>query len=337
LKRAKDGDTHAQNIVGILYDNGQGVSMDSQQAEYWYKQAVKGGSDSAVYNLGLLYENGTGTMRNPEQAVYWYKKRAENNDPKALYRLGKIYADTSSKLYDFKKAIYWYEKAAEHGDDYALFALGNIFSKRGTDQDFKKAVRYLEQASEKNIVPAKYNLAIKYQKGQGVGRNLIKAGQLYQEAAVADHEGARDFLMKSEDFCTKDIRKVKADEIEACLIALATGKAEIEYKVGNLYYSGDHIAQSYAIAANLYKRSAEKGHNGALMRLIQMPAGVALKQAPNEAFIWLYACAKSAPDEFISMSQIQHCKKLVPHAFRKLANKKDALHMAELYDKNRKN
>src|SRR6266496_4228191 len=60
---AEQGDASAQNNLGVMYENGQGLSKDYGQAHVWYRQAAEQGLPSAQANIGVLYENGLGVPR----------------------------------------------------------------------------------------------------------------------------------------------------------------------------------------------------------------------------------------------------------------------------------
>ncbi len=51
---AEDGNVRAQNSMGILYQNGQGVPRDKAIAFKWYLRAALNGSTDAQYNIGLM-------------------------------------------------------------------------------------------------------------------------------------------------------------------------------------------------------------------------------------------------------------------------------------------
>src|SRR5260370_17944390 len=52
---ADQGLAIAQFNVGLMYDNGQGVSKDEVQAIKWYRLAADQGRSDAQYQLGHLY------------------------------------------------------------------------------------------------------------------------------------------------------------------------------------------------------------------------------------------------------------------------------------------
>jgi TPR repeat protein len=63
--------------LGQLFE---GDKKDSQTALYWYKKAAEGGYAFAQARLGQMYEHGDGLPRNIEQAKSWYKKAIDNNN-----------------------------------------------------------------------------------------------------------------------------------------------------------------------------------------------------------------------------------------------------------------
>lgn len=57
---AGQGDPHAQNLVGLMYANGQGVKRDDGQAVHWFRQAAQRSHDKAQRNLAYMLANGRG-------------------------------------------------------------------------------------------------------------------------------------------------------------------------------------------------------------------------------------------------------------------------------------
>ena len=55
-KAAAQGNASAQNRIGDLYYNGNGVKQDYEEALKWYRKAAAQGNVSA--NIGLLYALG---------------------------------------------------------------------------------------------------------------------------------------------------------------------------------------------------------------------------------------------------------------------------------------
>lgn len=69
---AENGNAAAQNSMGVLYENGQGVAKDMAIAAKWYLRSALNGSTDAQFNIGLMYENGRGVQRDYARAYKWF-------------------------------------------------------------------------------------------------------------------------------------------------------------------------------------------------------------------------------------------------------------------------
>lgn len=78
---ADQGNATAQNNLGRMYENGQGVPQDYAAAVSWYRKAADQGHADAQNLLGLMYENGRGVRRDYVQAHKWYNLAASNSHP----------------------------------------------------------------------------------------------------------------------------------------------------------------------------------------------------------------------------------------------------------------
>ncbi len=88
---AERGDGAAQNAVGLLYDNGEGVPQDHGRALAWYRKAARQGHADAQYNLGLMYANGLAVRQNYDTALMWYRKAAAQGHREAKVNLDVLY------------------------------------------------------------------------------------------------------------------------------------------------------------------------------------------------------------------------------------------------------
>jgi len=68
---AEQGDDHAQNNLGIMYANGQGVPQDYKAAVRWYTLAAEQGHAAAQFNLGVMYNNGQGVLQDYIRSHMW--------------------------------------------------------------------------------------------------------------------------------------------------------------------------------------------------------------------------------------------------------------------------
>jgi hypothetical protein len=88
---AEKGDPRSQYGMGVLYENGFGVTKDLKLAAAWYLKSARQGNTDAQYNLGAMYEHGVGMPVNYPEAARWYRPAAEQGDIDALSNLGVLY------------------------------------------------------------------------------------------------------------------------------------------------------------------------------------------------------------------------------------------------------
>ena len=88
---AEKGDAGCQFNVGLMYEQGIGVTKDEKQAVVWYRKSADQGNSNAQFNLGVLYENGRGTAVDFAQANQWYRKASVQGDALAIGNLGMLY------------------------------------------------------------------------------------------------------------------------------------------------------------------------------------------------------------------------------------------------------
>lgn len=77
LERARTGDAEAQRTVGEIFER---FYKDYKEAARWYLLAAKQGDTGAMIRLGSLYENGQGVAKDPDEAVSWYRKATGDPD-----------------------------------------------------------------------------------------------------------------------------------------------------------------------------------------------------------------------------------------------------------------
>ena len=63
---AEQGDPVAQYTLGWMYESGQGVVQNVQQAVYWYEKSAAQKNVSAQYVLASMYDQGDGLIENQE-------------------------------------------------------------------------------------------------------------------------------------------------------------------------------------------------------------------------------------------------------------------------------
>ena len=73
----------AQNNLGVMYENGEGVPMNYDEAMKWYRKAAELGNKDAPNNIGTMYMTGFGVLRDFVKAYMWFSI-AGKGDPAAI-------------------------------------------------------------------------------------------------------------------------------------------------------------------------------------------------------------------------------------------------------------
>ena len=125
---AEQGHVTAQNVLGMIYDEGQGVPEDDKAAAQWFRRAAEQGHARAQFNLGVLYENGKGVPRDDKIALQWFRRAAEQGQGHAQFNLSRMYYDGKGAPQDYIYAHMWFNIAASGGEK-DLVELQNLIKK----------------------------------------------------------------------------------------------------------------------------------------------------------------------------------------------------------------
>lgn len=123
---AEQGNASAQNDLGWMYSQGNGVNQDFKEAMKWYRLAAEHGSARAQYNLGVMYHQGSGIPKNLQEAMKLYRMAATQGDAQAQYNLGFMYANGEGVPKDVLRGYMWWNIAAEQGNATAWASLDGI-------------------------------------------------------------------------------------------------------------------------------------------------------------------------------------------------------------------
>ena len=125
-KAAQQGLAEAQNNLGVMYKDGQGVEQNFAEAARWFAKAALQGNILAQSNLGWLYQSGNGVAQDFAAARHWYLKAACRGHAAAQNNLGTMYRDGQGVVQSLDSARYWLEQAANQGMALAQRNLANL-------------------------------------------------------------------------------------------------------------------------------------------------------------------------------------------------------------------
>ena len=153
---AKQGNTVAQQLLGSLYMNGQGVELDFTRAVYWFQKAADQGEAIAQYYLGMLHLENNGVKQDFSKAIDWLHKSAEQGDALAQYQLGNMYLKGTGVEQKYFMAVHWFRKAAEQREAMAQYSLGMMYAQgKGVAQNDDEAIYWYRKAAEQGLSEAK--------------------------------------------------------------------------------------------------------------------------------------------------------------------------------------
>ena len=176
LPLAEAGDVNAQFRLGIMYDNGDGVTQNHKEAVKWYKLAAEQGHPNSQFNVGLRYENGQGVNQDYQTAIKWYKLAAEKRNPRAEDALGSFYKLGHGVTQNYQEAIKWYKLSSEQGYSRAQHNMALMYyDGLGVTKDYQEAAKWYKLAAEQGYPKAQEALGVLYVRAEGVTQDYAMA------------------------------------------------------------------------------------------------------------------------------------------------------------------
>ena len=183
---AAKGDAHAQFVLGLCFQYGQGVTQSVDEAQALYLKAATQGQPAAQFFLGvfLLGRDSQDPDRDAAGAVVWLEKAAVQKFHRANHYLADLYLSGNGVARDPVKARQWLQKAADAADPAASFRLAILTEKgEGLEKpDPDAAQKLYEKAAEDGLPEAMVYLGRMHQNGVRGEPNLERARTYYEQA-----------------------------------------------------------------------------------------------------------------------------------------------------------
>ena len=211
---AEQGDAKAQSHLGLMYDEGLGVSQDYAEAARWFRLAAEQGDAGAQCQLRAMYAIGRGVSRDQVKAYMWLSLAAVATQPSehrdfAVRFRDKVAAGLSVEDLALSQelASNWspsnidaiqlgvIRTAAEQGHPGMQCFLGSRYAAgRDVPRDYAEAAKWFRLAAEQGDVEAQSVLGLMYQEGKGVPQDHAEAVRWLRLAAEQGHAKAQAFL-----------------------------------------------------------------------------------------------------------------------------------------------
>ena len=149
-KAAALGNASAQNDLGAMLANGQGIEKNETKAVEWYRKSAEQGYALAQCNLGAMYALGRGIPKDRHKAFDFFCKSAEQGNANAQLNIGLAYQEGLGTQKDIIQALAWYQKTAEQGYVEGRNAAAWLYatSKVAKFRNAEKALEYAKLAVE---------------------------------------------------------------------------------------------------------------------------------------------------------------------------------------------
>jgi TPR repeat protein len=172
---------YAQYSLGRLYETGNGVPQDLQQAAGWYVRAADLGHPKAAMKLAYLFrDGGPGLKPDGRLAVTYFEKAGDAGNAGALNEIGLMYLKGTAVTRNAKTAHDWFEKAAAQGSTEAEYNLGLLYQAGYTGQpDYLQAMDHFRKGANAKDGPSMLALGQLYAEGKGVPKDLVQAHMWY--------------------------------------------------------------------------------------------------------------------------------------------------------------
>ena len=284
-KLGEQGNAVDQINLAVMYEDGNGVPKDFEQALYWYTKAAEQGNSDAQYYIGFFYYEGDGVPQDSEKGLYWLTKAAEQGYVEAQKKLGLIYADSNDVPQDWDKAIYYFTKAAEQGDADAQNLVGVLYYKGDVvPKDIDKGMYWISRAAAQGFEAAKDFITLK----------VIK-----EKAEQGDPEAQYDLGVMY--YYGKRVSKNLRQAVYWTTKAAEQGYPDAQYNLGILYLEGDGVPQDSEQALYWFFKSAEQGFPDAQRNLgVSYLRGDIIPQNDKQGVYWLTKAAMqgNAPAQY---------------------------------------
>jgi len=118
-KAADAGNPRGMTQLGIMYEQGKGVTKDANEAFRLFHKGAEAGNVRSMIEVGILYAHGKGVTENDIEAVSWFRKAADAGNARGMTQLGIMYARGKGVEKNKSEAVNWFRKAAALGNKFA--------------------------------------------------------------------------------------------------------------------------------------------------------------------------------------------------------------------------
>jgi len=164
----------------------------------------------ACYNLGLMYQDGDGVTQNLDEAVKWYTKSASLDYKEAQYLLASMVFRREIQSISYERATQYYQQAAELGHVKSQLNLGMLYYRGDIiAQDLAVSFKWLKLAASNNNSEAQGYIANMYLQGVGVQEDTVKAAMWL---IIATQNDDKRYINRHTKILNRAVSQMTAEE-----------------------------------------------------------------------------------------------------------------------------
>ncbi len=223
---AERGEPQAHMLIGRIYQQGLGVTVDPVLAAQWYRRGAELGDLESMFAFALMLAEGEGIQKNRAGAAQMFEEAAVRGHALANYNLALLFLTGDGKPANPHRAAAHLEFAAEAGVAVAQFDLATLYATgTGVEPSAFKASEWLRRAAEAGHTDAEVEYAVWLFQGRGVPVSQSAGVMYFRSAAQKGSAVAQNRLAR----CYAHGAGVQANAVQAAkwhLIAKASGLAD---------------------------------------------------------------------------------------------------------------
>ena len=299
-----NGDAYAW-MSDIYVEKKCGDEVDYEKALQLIRRSIDLGSAYGMNNLGLMYQNGFGITKDLNEAVKWLRMSAEHGDPAGQLDLGGLYSSGKGVTQDYAEAMKWYRMAADQGRAEGFSAIANMYyNGKGVAQDYAEAMKWYKKADEKGLTWAKYYVGLCYEKGYN---NAQEAAKWYRLAAEDGNSTAQNAIGMCYQH-GNGVKQDYNEAVKWYRRAIDKGNTTAQNQLGWCYLHGYGVTKDEKEALKWFRLSADKGNMYGLNNVgYCYDMGYGVEKNAQEAFRWYKLSAEKGYS--VAQNNLGNCYK----------------------------
>lgn len=260
-RSAEAGYAVAAYNLAAMYYQGVGVAEDMAEARVWFVRAAEGGDPDGQWAAGMMAADGLGGPVDSRAAFRWRSAGAAQDHGLSMAALAESYLEGVGVASDAATAFAWAARAFFLDPDSAadvFFAAAEALDAAGRERARRLAAPHLGPGDIVTVV----RIVLRDELPGGMSEAVAWA----ELAAVQGHVGAQVFVAEAYeagDGVARDLEKAGVWRI----MAAAAGDSESLMRAGEMYDRGEGVEADPGAAADYYGQAAAQGQEDALRRL----------------------------------------------------------------------